>query len=299
MNKIIKIKQFYLLLLVVWVLQTLLPMPVMAERLWSWKRSLRIDTPGSEMYMPSAVAFDPSTERYYVVDTGYNRLVSYSRQGEMLKAFSADDQLLAPFDMIRLDNGKLWVVEKGRNSLTLIDIAAKEVTPYRLSDGDKRIFPDRIAYNQGQIHILDRSTGSVLQLNNDLEISQRYECTDCIDGFADFTIRDNSLWALETLGKKIYHFNSDGKMLKTIQLEGKVGFPVSLAIDQYGEFYILDRHRNQVVVFDSNGQYRYSFLELGQNPGQVYYPSEVRFDPWGQLCVVDEGNGRVEIYSRE
>ena len=63
-------------------------------------------------------------------------------------------------------------------------------------------------------------------------------------------------------------------------------------------FFILDRHQNRVVVFSRDGRFLYSFLELGQNSGQLYFPRQLRFDPWGQLCVVDEGNGRVEIFSR-
>lgn len=278
----------------------LLPAPANAESPWKWQKSLRIETPGDAMYMPSAVSFDPSTERYYVVDTGRNRLVSYSREGAMVKAFSADNKLLAPFDMVRLDDGTLWVVEKGRNSLTSIKVGAKEVAPHVLKDGDKRIFPDRIAYGQGALHILDHASGEVLRLNSDLTVAQRFGCSDCRDGFADFTVTDDSVWALETLGKQVFRFRPDGSIAETIHFKGQVDFPVSLAmgVGLDDAMYILDRHRNRVVAFKKNGQLMYQFLEPGQGPGQVYFPRQIRFDPWGNLCVVDEGNGRVEVFSR-
>ena len=51
------------------------------------------------------------------------------------------------------------------------------------------------------------------------------------------------------------------------------------------------------MAFTEKGQFLYRFLDLGQSVGKVYFARQIRFDPWGQLCVVDEGNGRVEIYS--
>ncbi|MEJ2199441.1 MAG: hypothetical protein P8X63_00270 [Desulfuromonadaceae bacterium] len=278
----------------------LLPAPATAESPWKWQKSLRIETPGDAMYMPSAVSFDPSTERYYVVDTGRNRLVSYSRAGAMVKAFSADNRLLAPFDMVRLDDGTLWVVEKGRNSLTSINVGAKQVTPHVLRDGAQRIFPDRVAYGQGALYVLDRASGNVLRLNEDLSVAQRFGCPDCTDGFADFAVTDDAVWALETLEKKVFRFRPDGSIAETIHFKGQVGFPVSMAmgVGLDDALYILDRHQHRIVVFKRNGQFMYEFLELGQGPSQVQFPRQIRFDPWGNLCVVDEGNGRVEVFSR-
>jgi DNA-binding beta-propeller fold protein YncE len=298
MSEMINYKYTYRVIIFLWTLFVLLPFPANAESPWKWQMSLHIETPGDAMYMPSGVAFDTATERYYAVDTGHNRLVSFSRDGQMLKAFSADDRLLAPFDMVRLDNGQLWVVEKGRNSVTLIDVAAKEVKPYLLKDGDRQVFPDRIAYAGQKLYVLDRASGQVLRLNADMVVEQRFGCPDCLDGFVDFVLLNDSVWTLETLSKKLYRFQSDGKIVETLQLEGQVDFPVSLAVDSSGSFYILDRHQHRIVVFSPEGHFQYTFLELGQGPEQLYFPRQLRFDPWGRLCVVDEGNGRVEVFSR-
>ena len=128
------------------VVLLLLPaVSVQATSPWQWLMTLADNTKGDAMYMPAAIAFDPASERYYAVDAGNNRLISFDRNGELLKAFSADNRLRVPFDMVRLDNGQLWVVEKGRNSLTLIDVAARKVVPHTLMDGDRQVFPDRIS----------------------------------------------------------------------------------------------------------------------------------------------------------
>ncbi len=291
--------RIYLLRLLPLLALTLLPLTVLAESsAWQWQTSLQVEAAGDSMYMPSAVAFDKVGERYYAIDTGRNRLVSFGRNGDLLRAFTANGQLKAPFDMVRLDNGQLWVVEKGRNSLTLIDVAAKKIEPNTLHDGERLIFPDRIAVAGGKLYILDRSSGQVLRLAADLSVEQRYGCSDCSAGFADFIIDGGSVLAIEPRDKKIYRFKADGSIDDEIRLGDEVEFPVSLAVGPSGFYYVLDRHQNSVLVYSEDGQYRYRFLSTGQSAGKVYFARQLRFDPWGQLCVVDEGNGRVEIYAQ-
>ena len=277
---------------------TLLPRMSTAESPWKWQMSLRVDGAGESMYMPSAVAFDKKSGRYYVVDTGRSRLVSFDRDGKVIKAFTANNQLKNPFDMVRLDNGQIWVVEKGRNSLTLIDIAKKIVKPNILKDGARQVFPDRIAVAGEKLYVLDRSSGKVLLLGADLSVEQRFGCTECSAGLFDFVIVKDSILAIEPRDKKIYRFNGDGSIAAEISLGDEVDFPVSLAVGPAGFIYILDRHQNSVLTYNRNGQFLYRFLSSGQSVGKVYFPRQIRFDPWGNLCVVDEGNGRVEIYNQ-
>jgi len=276
---------------------TLLPATAPAQSPWQWQMSLLVEETGDSLYMPSAVAFDKESNRYYVVDTGRNRLVSFGRDGKVIRAFTANQQLKAPFDMVRLSNGQLWVVEKGRNSLTLIDIAAKKIQPNTLRDGERLVFPDRIAAAGEKLYILDRASGQVLRLGADLSVEQRFGCPDCPAGLFDFVIYEDSVVALEPRDKKIFRFRFDGTIAEEITLGGELDFPVSLAVDPFGFIFVLDRHQNSILAYTENGQFLYRFLDSGQSVEKIYFARQIRFDPWGQLCVVDEGNGRVEIYS--
>jgi sugar lactone lactonase YvrE len=287
------LKQLLLILGVV-----LLPAMAAADSPWRWELTLKIDQVGDSLYMPSAVAFDKQSERYYVVDTGRSRLVSYDREGKFLRAFTANNQLKSPFDMVRLDNGQLWVVEKGRNSLTLIDVAAKKIEHNTLKDGDSLIFPDRIAVDKGKLYVLDRARGQVLRLTPDLAIEQRYDCNDCSAGLADFVLAGDSLLAIEPRDKKVFRFRADGTISEEIKLDENAEFPVSLAVGPSGYLYVLDRHQNSVLVYDESGVFRYSFLSSGQSTNHVYFARQGRFAPCDRLCVGDEGNGRIEVFSR-
>jgi len=251
------------------------------------------------MSLPSALHIDPVLGRYYVVDSGNNRILTFDRAGEFHRGFDAADQLRVPFDLVR-EAGILWIVEKGKNSLTKIDLEAKKIYPKTLSADGKLLYPDRLEIEKNILYTLDKASGSVFALDKNLNISSRFTCGKCDLGFVDFKIRNGSLWALEQGSKTIYRFAMNGSLQETIQLDGSsVDFPRSIEVDDIGFFYILDRHQGSIAVFDGRGGFRYSFLEPGQARGQLYYPIELKFDPWGRLCVVDEGNGRVQIFSHK
>jgi len=272
--------------------------PVQAESPWQWSLTLKQSKPGDAMIMPTALYIDKEKELYNVVDSGRNRFLTFDRSGELLRIFTAGNELETPFDMARTDDEGIWVVEKGKNSLSYVDLKAREITPHTLQFQGALIYPDRLEEDGGKLYVLDKATGDILQYSTDLSAGTRYSCDDCPWGFADFKIYQNRLWALDQRRSIIYQFMPDGKVAEKIELGDTLNFPVSFAVGPSGYLYILDRHSRNISVHDKQGVFKYSFLSSGIARGQVYFPSEIRFDPWGGLCVVDEGNARVEVFVR-
>ena len=269
------------------------------ESPWQWELSLQDAADPSVMNLPTALYVDKSVERYYVVDSGNNRLLAYNRKGDFLNAFSARNNLHVPFDLIR-EPGLLWIVEKGQNTLTKIELKKKKITPKTISDRGEVVFPDRLAMEKETLYLLDKAKGNILALDKNVNVVRRYSCKNCDSGFVDFKIKKDRIWALEQQEKAVYVFTLDGKQETKIKLApDEIDFPRSLAIDDNDLLYILDRHKGTVAIFDVNGAFKYSFLKKGQARGQLYYPIEISFDPWGRLCVVDEGNGRVQIFKHK
>jgi len=265
---------------------------------WNVEVTLKRDTIEDAMIMPSSLFIDKKREQYYVVDSGKNRLLSFNRKGELLHVFTAGGSLERPFDMVRTDNGTIWVVEKERNSLTSIDLKAQKTIPHTLKYKGALVYPHRIETNGDQLYVLDKATGTIIVYSLDLVSQKSFACSDCRQGFFDFKIYDDSVWALDRLGKTVYVFDQAGSVTRKFDLGDTVTYPVSLAVGPSGYLYILDRHSRDVAVYDQDGNYKYSFLQFGIASGQLYYPNEIRFDPWEGLCITDEGNARVEVYRR-
>jgi hypothetical protein len=271
---------------------------VCAASPWLWDKVLKQEKDTDAMITPTALFIDEQKELYYVVDSGRNRLLSFSRKGELLNIFNAGKSLSIPFDMVKTDNNGLWVVEKGRNSLSYIDLNKKNTSPKTLSYKGKQVYPDRIETDSGLLYVLNKATGDIISYASDLSATNRFSCSTCPWGFVDFKIHEKKLWALDQAKKTVRCFNLEGQLIRTFNLGSNVSFPISLAIGPAGFIYILDRQQRNIIVFDQDGEYKYRFLEKGMARGQLSYPNEIRFDPWGGLCLVDEGNARVEIFKR-
>ncbi|MFC1523464.1 hypothetical protein ACFL6N_01610 [Thermodesulfobacteriota bacterium] len=260
---------------------------------------LSADVSEKRMLMPTALFVDLEKKRYYVTDSGNNRLISFDEQGKLINSFNANNSLDTPSDLVRDESGILWVLEKGKNSLTKIDLKNKKVKPGTIRTNGKTVFPSRLEIAQDNLYILNRAGGEVLSISHDLQVLKTYACEDCAAGFIDFKILEDTIYALARDEKAIYQFNIiNGTFEKKIVLGETVHFPYSLALESTGLIYVLDRHDGYISVYSMSGIFKYRFLGSGHVQGRLYYPHEISFDPWGRLCVVDEGNGRVEIFHR-
>lgn len=270
-----------------------------AKSPWKWQLSLIGKPPNNLMQQPTALYVDAAKKRYYVVDSGNNRLVSFDKDGKFLNAFNAQGNLKTPTDFTRDKEGKLWVVEKGRNSITMVNLRDKITKPHELKNNGVPVYPDRFEFVGDLFYVLDRSSGNVLSFNKHMKVVKRYGCSDCNNGFIDFTIHKGNVWGLGLREKAVYGFSPTGEQTAKIKLDNEaVNFPRAITFDSSGFLYVLDRYNGSVAVFDTRGRLKYSFLSKGHVREKLFYPVEIRFDPWGRLCVVDEGNGRVEIFSR-
>lgn len=286
---------FFLLFLTICLL---LPGRVLAAGEWAWQFNLASPAEKEPFVMPIALYVETESKRFYVVDAGGSSLHSFQFDGVYLNSFSPGaDALQQPFAMLRVaKSGQLWVVEKGRNSLTKVDLKEKKMTPVTLAYDGLTVYPDRFSLVDDKVYVLDKSTGNIIAFDLDLHPSGVYRSSG--NGFIDFVVKNSELWALDAKLKKVFQFDLAGKLKSEISLKDKVSFPVAVEVGPSGFVYIIDKHEGSIVVFDAAGDFKYSFLKKGHGNNNLYYPEDIVFDPLGRLCVVDTGNGRVGVFSR-
>ncbi len=275
-----------------------LPGRAVAAGVSPWKLAFKLTEKSLGDSLPTALYVDGEKKRYYLVDSRGGQLVSFDDQGGFLKKFTPEGGLNKPFDMVRLSETMIVIAEKGTNSLTTVDFALKETKRITVKDKGRQIMVDRLELSGGKLYVLDRASGEICRLNSSFKVAQRFALPEGSSGIADFKVRGDQIWALGQQEKKVYAYLSNGRISKRIDVSGMVKFPVSLDLDAGGLLYILDRHQGEVVVLDRKVKLKYRFLSKGHGPQNLYYPMEIRFDPWGRLCIVDEGNSRVQVFSR-
>jgi hypothetical protein len=263
-----------------------------------WKFAFRLTEKSLGDSLPTALYIDGEKKRYYLVDSRGGQLVSFDDQGGFLKKFSPEGGLNKPFDMVRLTETVIVIVEKGTNSLTTIDFAAKETKRVTVKDKGREIMVDRLEKSGDKLYVLDRASGEICRLSSSFKVAQRFALPEGSKGIVDFKVRGDQVWALGQQEKKVYAYLGNGRISKRVDVSDLVKFPVSLALDTGGLLYVLDRHQGEVVVLDRKTKLKYRFLSKGHGPLNLFYPIEIRFDPWGRLCIVDEGNSRIQVFSR-
>ena len=72
--------------------------------------------------------------------------------------------------------------------------------------------------------------------------------------------------------------------------------PVDVVVAPDGRAFVSDMSRDEIQVFDRNGQFLYSFGSRGIGPGQFRQPHGMALDGLGRLAVCDSGNDRIQLF---
>ncbi len=266
---------------------------------WEWALTLNKAPDGTNLYHPMSAIY--AKNKFYVADTGNSRLISYNIKGEPLVAVNPGGKLKAPLDLTFDKKGNLWVVERSDNMLLKINFKEKKVESFKLYYKEKILFPERVNYVGSYLYVLDRETGGVAFVN----IENKKPVVEKIwipkeknfSGFIDFKVKKDGIWALERNNFKVFHLDKNGKE-KVWNLPESLVYPISIEVTE-NHLLVLDRYLRKIFTFDLKNNFKLagSFLELGWTKGKVYLPREIKMSPLG-LLIVDEGNGKVEIWKK-
>lgn len=247
---------------------------------------------------PAFLTLDKQRQRYYVVDSGKKRLLSFDSSGAPLTEFNASDGFILPTAMTFARPGKMWVVERSNNTLLYVDLETQKIRAFTPMGTDgKALVPDHIATDTThRLYVSDRLSGRVYLLDDNLKVAAAF--TPPPGGyFVDFKIKGETLWALERMGQEIYQFDLTGKQKNRFKLQHMLDTPVSLEVNRQQKIFVLDRATAKVYRFNRQGKYLDSFGQRGYRRGQFIYPSQLIFDWQQRLCVVNQGNDRIEVFS--
>lgn len=263
-----------------------------AENPWRVKAILKVGGEIRPLTQPSGLFLDPAAGKVYVADPENNRLLSFTPAGEFLAEFTAGGSLRRPADLLKDDKGIFRVLEFGYPGFIEVDAANRRTTRHELKAGKSAVYPRRIAPAPGGFLVLDKISGAIILYGETFEEVSTIGCPDQ-GGFKDFNLSGGGILALSA--RNIHRYSMTGQHLGATPLPPELEFATSLASDSGGLVYLLDRHAGKVAVLQPEGALLYTFLQRGENEGDLLYPSLIRFDSDNGLWIVDEGNNRVMV----
>ena len=112
---------------------------------------------------------------------------------------------------------------------------------------------------------------------------------------------DDSIYVADPGLARIVRFDPEGKLLGAYGQQGDLVNPTDAVVAPDGErLFVADSKAHKILVFDlESGELKSSFGEKGQAEGQFAFPTSLAFGPEGNLFVVDQINGRVQLFDAD
>lgn len=266
-----------------------------------WVNQWRAPEPQGGVRLQSALAItvDPDRERFYLADGIAGKLHAFDLDGRHISSFSGEDRLGVPISLTLQRSGRFWVIDRAGNALLRVipEEERLERFPFQLQ-GQGAMLPQKVVWHPGAgLLVLDRLSGRVLNLDDNLEIKGRYgsACTDVVSA-------DGSVWILQE-DKTILQIDPQrGDSERRIKLDARLQRPVALERNPQGQFIVADRALAQVLVFSPEGRHLYSIGAKGRGVGRFNSPRQVvslsSDTHAGAMLVLDEVNRCVDLFVR-
>ena len=258
---------------------------------------------------------DRQRNEIYVVDFAERIIRVFNEAGMEIYQFGEDNDLGTILDVAVKEDGNLLVLTGGRlQSLIIIcDFRGKPVANLELKDlppDFSGFIPHRIIYRRGLLYLLDTNSMRIIVADSEGQVQNGY------DPLSLMGIAEEKRGATEIAG---FNVDREGNMLFTVPvlfrafkltLEGKLegfGTPGSapgkfnnaagIVADDRGYYYVADRLKSAILVFDKNFGFVKEFGYRGSRPENLIGPMRLAMDAKGRLYVSQLANRGVSVFN--
>lgn len=200
----------------------------------------------------------------YATDRDLHNVAVYSHNGEFIREFGGPAFFSSPCGITVHPDGEILVVDRGNDRVQAFDLLGN----YKRTIGEK-------GTKSGEF----RSPGSV-----------------AVDLVGNIVVSDS-------INHRIQVFTKNGEWIRSIGQETggpTLDYPVGIAIDPLnGNIIVAENIGSKIRIIEPDGRTSRTFSEHGSKDGQLSFPSGVTVDAQGKIIVADQGNNRVQIFSRQ
>lgn len=260
------------------------------------------DDAGNIIRQPEGVAC--SEKSLLVADTGNGRLLRYSYQKNTLKRdleIKAPQltkpirvQINAKEEILALDGKQLRIVRFNQRGELVGNLEVRDL-PSPSSFIPKSLYLDK----NDDIYILDIFGKRVLLLDPQGKYKSHIDFPEEFGFISDLSVdSQGNVYLIDSVKGVVLTAPKGSKAFTPLPKSAKehMQFPVSLAIDERGIIYVVDRNESSIVVLNQDGSYQRKLLSQGWTEGLLYYPSHLCINRTGDIFIADRANNRVQIF---
>jgi DNA-binding beta-propeller fold protein YncE len=224
----------------------------------------------SPMAMPTDIAIGLN-EQIYIVDSGNNRVLCYSKDGDYLFGFGSPGEgageLLAPVGISAAADGSILVADRGNRRIQIFDENGKFLTSILTQSGDQSATPVDVAVDPQGKHIYVTITKPFHRI--------------LVFGEGAGQGQVESIW---------------GKPGSNL---GEFRFPATLAVGPDKNIYIVDVFNSRIQVFRQSGEPLISISSWGVTPGNLFRPKGIAIGRDGMIAVSDSYLEVVQLFDSD
>jgi hypothetical protein len=251
----------------------------------------------------ATVHTDAERNEIYVVDPHERDVRVFNDSGMEVFRFGDDGTLGSVADVVVEKEGNILVISRrdGRTSLTVCNFRGEPGSELNLRNVPPDFIPfspDNIAYRAGRVYLLDRQALKIVVIDEEGLFRQGY------DVGAILGIKEGKRAETEMAG---FSIDSQGNILFTIPVKftayklspdgtihsfgtpgsapGKFGVVGDIVADEADYYYVADRLRSVVLIFDRDFRFIREFGYRGGRPMNLIGPRHLVLDPKGRLYV--------------
>ncbi len=249
----------------------------------------------------------------YVADSGNHRIVVFEPDGKLVRVFGnyglapQVGVLNEPWGLAVGPDGTVYVADTWNHRVSTYTAEGQHITSWG-SEGPNQIDnpyafwgPRDVAVdNQGVVYVADTGNKRVLAFDANGVYLRQIGSGGTQDGQLDEPVgleigNDGMLYVADTWNQRIQVFTQNGLPIRMWYVEAwfaQTSERPYIDVDGQANVYVTDPEAFRVLVFNSVGEYLYSFGDYTT----IGLAGAVLADDGGYLFVVDTGNGVIQRY---
>jgi DNA-binding beta-propeller fold protein YncE len=262
-----------------------------------------------EMIYPRAIAFDPVSKTFVVVDRTA-RIQRLDPEGNFINGWRMPDlQNGKPVGISVSPEGDIWVPDTHYNRILVYDTLGSIKLQFgRRGTGPAEFeLPTDVAFgNDGDVYVGEYGGNDRIQVF-DRQGNFRRAFGKLGSGPGEFSrpqslvFVDNELFVVDACNHRVQVFSPAGEFKRQIgsvgREPGQFRFPYGLDLDADGNLIVTEYGGSRVQRIDrKTGRPFNQFGTPGRRPGEFAYPWAACIDNQQRIVVVDSGNNRLQVF---
>ena len=259
------------------------------------------------------ITIDKKRDEIYVVDLSERDVSIYNDTGMEVYRFGEDGSLGTVVDVAVDDNGNIMVLSKGNSkpSILVCNYRGEHVSVLDIKNLPKdfsSFMPDRMVFRKGRIYLLDSNAMRIAVTNTKGVFETGYDLAAILEKEEGRGNTDIGGFSLDPEGNMLFtvpvlfsafKLTPDGKIAsfgKPGSAPGRFGLVGGIVADDNGNYYVADRLKCVILIFDKDFQFQLEFGYRGLGPRNLIGPNEIALDRQGRLYVSQLRNRGVSVF---